>query len=177
MRTEHKVWILTVFFAALFAFGLYSAFKPESYPLKFIRGDVRQLSENVIIGPYPEKKEWRKLGDDIGVDVLVSLMEPASVVEGGFVKAEKAMAKKYGMEFMNFPMDFMHLSNKSNKDAAVKLAKYILNADEKKLFYVHCYLGRHRVKVFGEAYMTLLKETHPDGADKASAAATPSPLK
>ncbi|MFQ5354365.1 MAG: hypothetical protein ACE5DR_05400, partial [Thermodesulfobacteriota bacterium] len=97
MRTESKVWILIIFFLGLFAFGLYSAFKPESYPLKFIRGEVRPIRENVLIGPYPEKMEWRKLGDDIGVDVIVSLMDPDSMVEGGFVREEKAMAEKYGM--------------------------------------------------------------------------------
>ncbi len=172
MRTEHKVWILTLFFAGLFAFGLYSAFKPESYPLKFIRGDVRPISENVIIGPYPEKKEWLKLRNDIGVDVLVSLMDPNSVVEGRFVKAEKAMAEKYGMEFLNFPMDFLHLSNDSNKAAAAKLSEYILNSGGDKLFYVHCYLGRHRVKVFGEAFKVLLEEANPPEAQKTSALAT-----
>ncbi|MFQ5480621.1 MAG: hypothetical protein ACE5DW_05025 [Thermodesulfobacteriota bacterium] len=174
MRTEHKVWILTIFFAGLFALGLYSAFKPESYPLKFIRGEVRPISENVIIGPYPEKKEWRRLGEDIGVDVIVSLMDPASVVEGGFVKTEKAMAHKYGMEFKNFPMDFLHLSDESNKVAAAALARYILKSKGKKLFYVHCYLGRHRVEVFGDAYKALLKETNPAGVQEASTATTTS---
>ncbi len=151
MRTESKIWIITVFFVGLFAFGLYSAFRPESYPLKFIRGDVRLVAENVIIGPYPEKREWRRLREDMGVDVLVSLMDPASVVEGGFVKKEKEFAARYGMEFRNFPMDFMHLSDKSNKEQAKLLTKYILKSGEKK-FYVHCYLGRHRVQVFADTF-------------------------
>jgi len=147
MRTESKIWIITLFFIGLFAFGLYSAFRPESYPLKFIRGDVRLIAKNVIIGPYPEKKEWRRLKEDMGVDVLVSLMDPASKVEGGFVKKEKAMASMYGMEFKNFPMDFLRLSDKGNVVQAKLLTKYILKTGKKK-FYVHCYLGRHRVKVF-----------------------------
>jgi len=159
MRTESKVWILTIFFLALFGFGLYSAFKPESYPLKFIRGDVRLVSSNVIIGPYPGKREWKRLRDDMGVDVLVSLMDPASIVEGGFVKKEKAFAKKYGMEFKNYPMDFLHLSDKGNIDQARLLTEYLLKSGDKK-FYVHCYLGRHRVKVFADIYkkkLTALK--------------------
>jgi len=157
MRTESKIWILTLFFVGLFAFGLYSAFKPESYPLKFIRGDVRLISENVIIGPYPEKKEWRKLKEDMGVDVLVSLMDPNSRIEGGFVEQEKAMARKYGMEFKNFPMDFLRLSDKGNKVQAILATEYILKSGDKK-FYVHCYLGRHRVKIFAAAF---LKKIHP----------------
>jgi len=151
MRTESKVRILIIVFIGLFAFGLYSAFRPESYPLKFIRGDVRLVADNVIIGPYPEKKEWARLKDNMGVDVLVSLMDPASMVEGGFVKKEKEFAAKYGMEFRNFPMDFLHLSDKSNKDQAMALTQYILKTNDKK-FYVHCYLGRHRVKVFADIF-------------------------
>lgn len=151
MRTESKIWIITLFFIGLFAFGLYSAFKPASYPLKFIRGDVRLISDNVIIGPYPEDKEWRKLKEDMGVDVLVSLMDPNSRIEGGFVKKEKAMAKKYGMEFKNFPMDFLRLSDKGNKVQAILATEYVLKSGNKK-FYVHCYLGRHRVKIFAAAF-------------------------
>ncbi|MFQ5427805.1 MAG: hypothetical protein ACE5EZ_02380 [Thermodesulfobacteriota bacterium] len=163
MRTESKVWILTIFFVGLFAFGLYSAFKPESYPLKFIRGEVRPVREGVLIGPYPEKMEWRKLGDDIGVDIIVSLMDPDSMVEGGFVREEKAMAEKYGMEFRNFPMDFLRLSNESNKEQADLLSKFILDSGD-KLFYVHCYLGRHRVEVFRESFEKALLEYSPPPA-------------
>jgi len=65
MRTESKVSILTLFFIGLFALGIYTAFRPESYPLKFIRGDVRPVAENVIIGPYPEAREWKKLKEDM----------------------------------------------------------------------------------------------------------------
>ncbi len=151
MRTESKVRILIIVFIGLFAFGIYSAFRPESYPLKFIRGDVRPVADNVIIGPYPEKKELARLKNNMGVDVLVSLMDPASIVEGGFVEKEKKLASKYGMEFMNFPMDFLHLSDKSNKDRAIELTQYILKTKD-KIFYVHCYLGRHRVKVFADIF-------------------------
>ncbi len=152
MRTESKVWVLVTFFVALFAFGMYSAFRPESYPLHFIRGEVRPVAENVIIGPYPEKTEWRRLRDRMDIDVLVSLMDPSSRIEGRFVEKEKAMAAKYGMEFMNFPMDFMKLSDKSNIDQAGRLVKYLLSSGGGRKFYVHCYLGRHRVKIFADAY-------------------------
>ncbi len=151
MRTESKVSILTLFFIGLFALGIYTAFRPESYPLKFIRGDVRPVAENVIIGPYPEAREWKKLKEDMGVDVLVSLMDPDSKIEGGFVRKEKDFAASNGMEFKNFPMDFLHLSNKGNKEQALLLTDYILRSGGKK-FYVHCYLGRHRVKVFAEIF-------------------------
>ncbi len=152
MRTESKVWVLAIFFAALFGFGVYSAFRPESYPLHFIRGEVRPLADNVIIGPYPEKTEWKRLRNRMDIDVLVSLMDPSSKIEGRFVENEKAMAARYGMEFMNFPMDFMNLSDKSNLEQARRLAKYILSSGGKRKFYVHCYLGRHRVKIFAKAF-------------------------
>ncbi len=152
MRTENKVRVLVALFVVLFGFGLYSAFRPESYPLKFIRGDVRRIGEDVIIGPYPGKGEWRRLKNNMGVDVLVSLMDPASKIEGGFVKEEKAMAAKYGMEFMNYPMDFMRLSDNSNIVQARRLTKYILKSGGKRKFYVHCYLGRHRVKIFSDIF-------------------------
>ncbi len=158
MRTEGKVWILMALFIALFGFGLYSAFRPESYPLKFVRGEVRPISKNVVIGPYPDKREWKKLKNHVGVQVLVSLMDPDSRIEGGFVEKERAMARKYGMEFKNFPMDFMHLSDDSNKEQARRLAAYILKTGKDKKFYVHCYLGRHRVKIFADAFKEMAGE-------------------
>ncbi len=162
MRTESKVWILVISFVALFAFGLYSAFRPESYPLKFIRGEVRPLSENLIVGPYPSQREIQRLRDDLGVNVLVSLMDPSSKIEGGFVREEMVLAKKYGMEFRNYPMDFMHLGDKSNKKQAASLVRYILNAGDKdKKYYVHCYLGRHRVGMFKETYEASQKAPRP----------------
>ncbi len=152
MRTEKKVQLLVLFFVVLFGFGLYSAFRPESYPLKFIRGEVRPLAENVIIGPYPAKTEWQRLRDRMDIDVLVSLMDPDSKVEGGFVEKEKAMAEKYGMEFLNYPMDFMNLSDESNIEQARRLAGYLLKSGADRKFYVHCYLGRHRVKIFADVF-------------------------
>ncbi|MFQ5354149.1 MAG: hypothetical protein ACE5DR_04315, partial [Thermodesulfobacteriota bacterium] len=44
-----------------------------------------------------------------------------------------------------------------NKEQAVLLSKYILDSGD-KLFYVHCYLGRHRVEVFKEAFSKALQE-------------------
>jgi len=152
MRTESKVWVLVVFFVALFGFGMYSAFRPESYPLHFIRGEVRPLAQNVIIGPYPEKTEWKRLRNRMDIDVLVSLMDPSSKIEGGFVENEKAMAERYGMVFMNFPMDFVKLSDKSNIEQARRLVRYIQTSGGNRKFYVHCYLGRHRVKIFADAF-------------------------
>jgi len=162
MRTESKLSILTFIFLVLFALGIYSAFRPESYPLKFIRGSVRPIAVNVLIGPYPEPKEWERLKEDMGIDVLVSLMDPASKIEGGFVEKEKAFAAKYGMEFKNFPMDFLHLSDKGNEEQAVLLTNHILKSGGQK-FYVHCYLGRHRVQVFADAFKkkkAVLKALH-----------------
>ena len=152
MRTESKVWVITAFFLAVFGLGLYSAFRPESYPLRFIRGEVRPIADNVLIGPYPGSHEWKRLRDRMGVDVMVSLMDPSSRVEGGFVREERAMARKYGMEFMNYPMDFMRLSDRATRETAERLARYIIRSGGNRRFYVHCYLGRHRVRVFSEAF-------------------------
>ena len=154
MNTEKKVWLVSFFFVALFAYGLYSAFRPASYPLRFVRGKVRPVMENVIIGPYPTKEEFRKLKYNMGVDVLVSLMDPASTIEGRFVEKEKAAAKKYGMGFKNFPMDFLHLTDTENKRQIERVVGYILSAGDKKL-YVHCYLGRHRVGMLADALAKL----------------------
>ncbi|GMR04503.1 MAG: hypothetical protein BMS9Abin23_0401 [Thermodesulfobacteriota bacterium] len=158
MTTEKKIWLLSIFFIALFAYGLYSAFRPSSYPLRFVRGDVRAISENVIIGPYPSEEEFRKLKYNLGIDIVVSLMDPDSAIEGGFVRKEKVLAEKYGMPFKNFPMDFLNLSGQENKRQAERAVAYILSVGDKKL-YVHCYLGRHRIKIFEEEF----KKTLPVG--------------
>lgn len=146
VKTEIKLWLLIAVFVGLLAFGVYSVMRPDRGPIKLVRGDVREIAPKVLIGPYPTEEEILVLKSR-GVERLISLMDPSIPVETGLVQSEKATAGKNGLEFANFPMQFISPESAGNIEEALKAAANIRSVSDKKT-YVHCYLGRHRVEVF-----------------------------
>ncbi len=157
MSTEKKVWIIVVVSITLFAFGLYNVYKPDTLPMNFVRGDVREITPGVLIGPYPTEREIKRL-KRIGVVAFVNLMDSSNPLEKDLFKVEQRAAEKYGLTVLNFPMGFIKLGSKANTATvaeAVKRTMEITTAPEESI-YVHCYLGRHRVGVFAKAYIKAL---------------------
>lgn len=145
LSTETKLWLLITGFLLLFAFGIYNVMRPDRGPLSLIRGDVRQITPLVLVGPYPTEEELSRL-KLIGVKELVSLMKPGLPFEAELVSREKAAAEKNGLTFTIFPMDFLKSDGPENVRAINQAVAHVL-ASQKKT-YVHCYLGRHRVVAF-----------------------------
>lgn len=142
---ETKIWLLISAFLLLFAFGVYNVMRPDRGPLSLIRGDVRQITPLVLIGPYPTEEEILELRRR-GVQELISLMSPGLPFEGELVSIEKEAAEKNGLAFANYPMNFMKLGGPdSAREASLAVAH--VNGSHKKT-YIHCYLGRHRVSLF-----------------------------
>lgn len=153
LSTETKLWLLVSAFLLLFAFGVYNVKRPDRGPLSLVRGDVRQITPLVLIGPYPTEEEIFELKRN-GVKELVSLMYPGLPFETGLVSREKAAAEKNGLAFANYPMDYINPDKPDNAKEAALAAAHVRASGEKT--YVHCYLGRHRVAVFeGEFRKTI----------------------
>lgn len=178
MSTEKKVWVIILVSAMLFAFGLYNVYKPDTLPMSFIRGDVREIAPGVLVGPYPTEREIKKL-KRIGVVSFVNLMDASNPLEKDLFKAETKAAAKYGLTVVNFPMGIIKLNGKANKATVAKAVESTRQLAEKtgpeESIYVHCYLGRHRVGVFAAAYLAgnTTAESEPARSESSKKAAQP----
>ncbi len=147
IRTEKKLFLIILGFVAVFGYGVYNLFQPQQFPIQFIRGEVVQLREDLILGPYPSSQELLKLKRR-GVTIIVSLMSPDVPVEAPLVQEENRLCRKYEFTCVNFPLQFLTLHSDFNKKQLLEAVRYIQSTPGKK--YVHCYLGRHRVGLIRE---------------------------
>jgi protein tyrosine phosphatase (PTP) superfamily phosphohydrolase (DUF442 family) len=140
-KTEKRIILISSLFLVLFGYGVYNLFQPDRFPINFIRGEAAQVSENLILGPYPSAQELLKLRR-MGVSVIVNLMSPDFPVEAPLIKEEDRLCRKYQLECIGFPLSFMNLDSDANRRQVDSVVEYIQSTPGKK--YVHCYLGRHR---------------------------------
>lgn len=139
-----KIWILTIFCILLFGYGIYKVYAPENFPISFVKGTVRRLNEKVLVGPYPSEHEFYRLRK-IGVNKVISLLNPNMPFESSLLKIERDVAKDYGMEFINIPLGYLRLALESNKDQLSNILDEIIASGD-KVVYVHGYLGRYRME-------------------------------
>ncbi|OGP12609.1 MAG: hypothetical protein A2052_02900 [Deltaproteobacteria bacterium GWA2_54_12] len=143
MSTEKKLWLITAVFIGLVAYGVFNLFQPDNFPMSFVRGEVREAAPGVLAGPYPTEAELKLLARN-GVVEVISLMDPESTVESALVAEEKKLVSAKGLRFQNYPMDFQDMNGTKS---AAGLEQVLMRISERggEKFYVHCYLGRHRV--------------------------------
>lgn len=157
MNTEKKIWLLALVFGSLFTYAVYNILTPDRFPMSFVRGEAREITPLMIVGPYPTEREIQKLKDR-GVEVLVSFLNPSNPAETLLEEEERRNAPKAGLLYLNFPMDFLHLEGAANSEQ-IRLAIERLKGYRGRKTYVHCYLGRHRVAMFEKEF---LKGTTPE---------------
>lgn len=140
---------LLVMLSVLFDFT-----EPYLFPLHLVQGTARQASNNVIVGPYPQKEDLKRLKARFGVVEVINLMSPDIPFERGLIEREHDNAAELGLKYNNFPMSFILLRNDSNLNTAKAIAKYVAAKYGKQTrdkIYINCYLGRHRVSLVYEA--------------------------
>lgn len=143
MSTEKKLRLLTAAFIMLVAYGVFNLFQPDAFPMSFVRGSVREAAPGVLVGPYPTEAELKILARN-GVVEVISLMDSESTVESRLVAEEKKLVSLLGLRFRNYPMDFQDLNGKRSAAGLAEAIERLSKRGGEK-FYVHCYLGRHRV--------------------------------
>jgi len=143
MSTEKKLRLIMAAFVMLAAYGVWNIFQPDVFPMSFVRGEVREIAQGVLGGPYPTEAELRLLARN-GVVEVISLMDPESAVEASLVKEEKRLVAGMGLRFRNFPMDFQNMNSPGSVIGLENALSRISERGAQKI-YVHCYLGRHRV--------------------------------
>lgn len=171
MNSSKKIWILTIIGLALFAYGIYNVYSPESFPMSFVQGKVRRINDKVIVGPYPTEHELYRLKKK-GVNKVLSLMNPGMPFESSLIKMERKSAKGYGIEFVNIPMSYLNIGGQGNKDQLDNILDEIIGSGD-KVVYVHCYLGRHRMELVAEG----LKKREVEGADRVNKEISAEPVR
>ncbi len=142
--------------------GAWVLFNPQNSFTHLFQARIADFDARVVVGPYPSEDDFAALRAN-GVDTDVSLLDPALPYERGLLGREKSLAAKYGIAFVNFPMEsfFGTRFGRDYDHQAQAAAEYI--AKSKGRVYVHCYLGMHRVRAvedrladIGTAYATYL---------------------
>lgn len=104
------------------------------------QGEV-EVGERFTFGPYPEKETLKQLKEQ-GYDGVIALLSPTIGIEQPLLSKEQKAGEEVGIEILSMPMLPWVGDNTNTLNEIRELAE---NGDGK--YYVHCYLGRHRVDV------------------------------
>ncbi len=153
-----RVIFLLVFAGYIISLGsvYFGYIEPYLFPLRFIQGDARYLTENIIIGPYPHRKDFEKLINVSKVTVIVSLLNPSLPFEKSLISREKETLAEFNVKFYNVPLSFLRMNSRENYQAVAKV-KEIIEKHRGEKIYIHCYLGRHRVGFLAEKLLGFVR--------------------
>lgn len=132
--------IATPLFAVLSNFD---AFEPYLFPLHYLQGNVRSVSDNVLVGHYPDYGLLSEL-DQRGVKIVISLLNDKLIYEEPLIQREVAYSRQLGMTDLNFKMDSQQPPNSPLNRAAIDNIKKVIAANPRSKIYIHCYFGKHR---------------------------------
>jgi Flp pilus assembly protein TadD len=138
-------WLVVALVAGL-GLGWYVLITPGNPLTRMFQRTISDVNARIIVGPYPEDRDFELLKrNDVGM--IVTLLNPAIPYENTLLEREKRAAAKYGIELKSFPMSSIlgqRFGSEYDTNAAAA-AEAIATAPGK--VYLHCYLGRHRIKV------------------------------
>ena len=113
-------------------------------------------SERFTFGSYPDARKMEELKDE-GYDGVISLLNPDIPFEDVLLRQELANGKEAGLPVHSYPM-LPWISR--NEEALREIEE--LTADDTKRYYVHCYLGKHRVDYVRQALSAENGEPAPE---------------
>lgn len=106
----------------------------------------REPEAPFTIGPYPDQHRMKQL-KAAGYTGVISLLHPAVVpFEPKLLGDERENAREAGLEFIHAPM----LPWVSGNEGALETIRAVARRDT-GYYYIHCYLGRDRVRVAARA--------------------------
>lgn len=126
-----------------FALSNFAVFEPYLFPLHSLQGGVRQVTPNVIVGPYPDATLLTNLRHR-GVTTVISLLDQNLIYEKSLIQRENALSNQLDITEYNTPMNSSQPSNSPlNATALARIQEILRNHPHDKV-YIHCYLGKHR---------------------------------
>lgn len=114
------------------------------------RGEVQEVNERFTFGPYPERDKIEDLKNE-GYDGIITLLNPTIVFEKQLLDKEIKNGEEVGIEIISLPM----LPWVGDNKEAIDGLKQLISKDDSR-YYVHCYLGKHRVDLAKQVIMTEL---------------------
>jgi len=103
-------------------------------------------------GSYPDTERLAKLKTD-GYEGVIALLSPTIPFENVLIGEEKQAVEKAGLRFYSIPM-LPWITE--NRDSIEQLKKLVGNTKGK--YFIHCYLGKHRIDVAKKVVEGELKE-------------------
>ena len=97
--------------------------------------------QRLVFGPYPDADKLAELEDE-GYDGVIALLSPKVPFERVLLEQEEDNGKEAGIRVYSRPMLPWITGNEASLEAIKALA-----SQEDKQFYIHCYLGKHRVDI------------------------------
>ena len=101
--------------------------------------------ERFTYGAYPDARKLEELKDE-GYDGVITLLNPDIPFENVLLKQELANGEEAGLPIRSYPM----LPWISQNEKPLREIK-ALTDDGTKRYYIHCYLGKHRVDYVRQA--------------------------
>jgi tetratricopeptide (TPR) repeat protein len=155
---KRRLIVLIIALSSLIVGAYLVLINPNNPLTNLFRSKISDADANIVIGPYPLEDDIRLLKDH-NVTTIVSLLDPNLPYENTLLEREKALAQKYQIEILNFPMAsiFGQRIGSYYAENAAAAAEAITKRAGK--VYLHCYLGMHRVKVVEQLLRTRQFET------------------
>jgi protein tyrosine phosphatase (PTP) superfamily phosphohydrolase (DUF442 family) len=113
--------------------------------------DQNVSTERLTFGAYPDEQRLEDLKAQ-GYDGVVTLLNPNIPFEKVLLEREKEAGEEVGIPVHSFPM----LPWISSNDDAIRGIERLVGDGEKR-YYIHCYLGKHRVDL-------VRQQVAPEGA-------------
>lgn len=129
----------------LMVLGNFDLLEPYLYPLHAVRAPVVQYGSTVTIGHYPHQYELERLKRERGVEIDLSLLDDDLPQEKALNQLLVKRTEELGVGFKNIPLNYFDLHGEENRARLAELVSF-LKANRSRKIYIHCYLGRHRVK-------------------------------
>ncbi|WP_203361432.1 hypothetical protein [Bacillus sp. REN10] len=155
VKMKRYKWAYTLLGSSILLCGmaLYYFMNTGTGVIQSSQGEIEK-GERFTFGPYPEKNDMKALKEE-GYDGIITLLNPTLPIEKPLLDKEKKNAKEIGIELHSIPM----LPWVGNNSDSIKEAKTLIKQDDKQ-YYVHCYLGRHRVDVIKQVINQELDQTY-----------------
>ena len=142
------IFLFTLFITVLSNFDYLEPYLP---PVYLARASVRRYNDRILIGPYSHLDEMKVLKRR-GVQTIISLLDTALPQEKALAEREADNARRLGLEYRLFPLGYIPLDSAHNRATREQIAKSV--ASDRKITYIHCYLGRHRVVYVTKGFAT-----------------------
>jgi tetratricopeptide (TPR) repeat protein len=143
----NRRWVLAGAAACVLgaATGVWMLLHPAAFWLKPWRPEVQHFDQRIIFGPYPIEPDFKALQLK-GVTTIVSLLDSQLPYEKILLDQERALAAKYGMQVLNFPMASILGQSFGRDYVANSQAAAQAIRESTGVVYLHCYLGLHRAE-------------------------------